>query len=66
MLLTTGTHCRLTLDLTKIVRSFLWDQVSSPSLEPGYLASDPDSVLNTVYEQVTFLSVPQFLLCKMG
>lgn len=52
--------------LTKIVRSFLWDQVSSPSLEPGYLASNSDSIFNNVYEQVTFLSGPQFLLCKMG
>lgn len=66
MLLATGTHRQLTMGLTKIVRSFLWDHVSSPSLEPGYLASHPDSILNIVYEQVTFFSVPQLLLCKMG
>lgn len=50
----------LSLWLTKIVRSFLWNQVSSPCLEPGYPGSNPGSILNNMYEQVTFLSVPQF------
>ena len=55
------THCCwLSLGLTKIVRSLLWHWVSSSFLEPAYWASNPDSILNDVYEQVTFLSVPQF------
>lgn len=58
------TSCWLTLCLTKTVRLLLWHQVSSPFLEPAYLASNPDSTLNDVYKQVVFLSVPQLSSLK--
>lgn len=51
----------LSLWLTKIARSFLWGQMSSPSLEPGYLGSNLGSILNNVSEQVTNFPAPQFL-----